>query len=131
MALSVTEDLEIERAHWVGRPKEYQTRADGSKVKAGPRPIVVKVLSWKQKERVVRKARDVKPPEVKLLADLSQRSLKRRQGVVPKLLEARRNGKVAYFIGDRLVVKDKNGNQDQRPKDDGGNLDNKVSCRLS
>ena len=41
------------------------------------------------------KAREVKPPEVKFLADLSPRSLKRRQDLVPKLLEARRNGKIA------------------------------------
>ena len=61
------------------------------------------------------KAREVKPPEVKFLADLSPGSLKRRQDLVPKLLEARRNGKIAYFIGDRLVIKDKKGNQDQRP----------------
>ena len=129
--LSITEDLEIERAHRVGRPKEYHTRADGSKIKARPRPIVVKFLSWKQKEPVVRKAREVTPPEVKFLADLSQRSLKRRQDLVPKLLEARRNGKVAYFIGDRLVVKDKGGNQDQRPKDVDTNVDDEVSFTLS
>ena len=128
--LSITDDLESERAHRVGRPKEYHTRTDGSKVKARPRPIVVKFLYWKQKERVVRKAREVKPPEVKFLADLSQRSLKRRQDLVPKL-EARRNGKVAYFIGDRLVVKDKGGNQDQRPKDVDTNVDDEVSFRLS
>ena len=129
--LSITEDLEIERAHRVGRLKEYHTRADGSKVKARPRPIIVKFLSWKQTERVVRKAREGKPPEVEFLVDLSQRSLKRRQDVVLRLLEARRNGKVAYFIGDRLVVRDKGGIQDQRPKDVDTNVDDEVSFRLS
>ena len=75
--LSITEDLEIERAHRVCRPKEYHTHADGLKVKATPRPIIVKFLSLKQKERVVRRAREVKPPEVKFLGDLSPCLLKR------------------------------------------------------
>ena len=129
--LSITENLKIERARRVGRPKEYHTGADGLKVKPRPRPIIVTFLSWKQKERVVRKARDVKPPEVKFLADLSPRSLKRIQDLVPTLVEARRNGKMAYFIGDRLVIQDKKGNQDQRPKDTDRNLDKEVSFRLS
>ena len=36
---------------------------------------------------------------------------------------------MAYFIGDRLVVKDKGGNQDQCPKDVDTNVDNEVSFR--
>ena len=105
--LGISEDLQIERAHRVGKPKAFFTRPDGSKVKARPRPIVAKFQSWKQKESVLREARAKKPDGIKFVPDLSQRTLDKRERLVPQLLDARRHGKIAYFVLDKLVVKEK------------------------
>ena len=129
--LNITEDLVIERAHRIGRPKEFHTRADGSKGKARPRPIVAKFMSWKQKEQVVRKAREVKPHDVKFVTDFSQRTLSRRHDLVPRMLEARKNGKVAYLIGSKLIVKDGKVNQSQRSVDQDESLDTEITFNSS
>ena len=39
--------------------------------------------------------------------DLSHRVMQRRKELMPKLREARSNGKIAYLVYDRLVVKDR------------------------
>ena len=39
--------------------------------------------------------------------DLAQETLDKREEQRPKFEEARRNGKIAYFILDRLVFKDR------------------------
>ena len=56
---------------------------------------------------MIKKARETKPANVKFLADFSQRTLDKRSSLIPKLEEARKIGKIAYFIADRLVIKDK------------------------
>eukprot|EP00112_Aurelia_sp_Birch-Aquarium-sp1_P002018 Seg1220.2 transcript_id=Seg1220.2/GoldUCD/mRNA.D3Y31 product="LINE-1 type transposase domain-containing protein 1" protein_id=Seg1220.2/GoldUCD/D3Y31 len=105
--LGISEDLQIERAHRVGKPKTFFTRPDGSRVKAWPRPIVAKFQSWKQKESVLKEARAKKPDGIKFFPDLSQRTLEKRERLVPQLLDARKHGKIAYFVLDKLVVKEK------------------------
>ena len=106
-ALNMDEELHVERAHGIGSKRQFVTRRDGSRVKAGPRPIAVKMTNWKQKEKVIKKAREIKPANVKFLEDFSQRTLDKRSSLIPKLEEARRVGKIAYFIADRLVIKEK------------------------
>ena len=48
--LHIDEDLKVERAHRVGRPRYAKRSHDGSKVKdePQPRPIVARFVSWKQ-----------------------------------------------------------------------------------
>ena len=41
------------------------------------------------------------------LEDYSQRTLERRRMQIPKLIEARKRGKLAFFAMDRLIIKDK------------------------
>lgn len=106
--LNLKDEMLIERAHRVGKPiKEAYTRRDGSRADARPRAIVAKFASWKQREKVLESARKVKPDGIKFVADVSQRVLDRRHEQIPKLVQARENGKLAYFVLDRLVVKDK------------------------
>ena len=73
----------------------------------------------------------MKPRDVKFVADFSQRTLSRRQELVPRMLEARQNGKVAYFIGSKLIVKDGKVNQSQRSIDQDESLDTDVTFNLS
>ena len=101
--LELPDDLKIERAHRVGRKRnESEQRADGSTY--GLRPIVAKFLSWKQREQVLSVARNKRPKGVSFFPDLSQRSLQRRKDQIPELIQARKEGKIAYFKLDKLIV---------------------------
>ena len=89
--LHIDGDLKVERAHRVGRPRYAKKSHDGSKVKVEPqpRPIVARFESWKQKEKVIKAARAIKPTNIMFLEDCSQRTLERRRMHIPKLIDAR------------------------------------------
>ena len=101
--LRIQETLHIERAHRVG--KQMSKRHDKSKNR--PRPIIAKFTYWKQKRKVLRAARELKLEGVQFYPDFAKRTLQRRASQIPKLLEERKKGKVAYFVMDQLIVKDK------------------------
>ena len=61
-------------------------------------------MGWKDKERILKKARASKPDGVKFLADLSRHTLGKRQELVPDMIAARKSGKIAYFVLDKPVV---------------------------
>ena len=120
--LGITEEVVIERAHRVGRKikNRAHNRHVGSASASGddssaspnqretmPRPIVAKIQSWKTKERIIREARIKRPKGVQFLNDFSKRTLERRASHIPEMLEAREQGKVAYMIMDRLIIRDK------------------------
>ena len=94
----------IERAHRVGkRHAPFRHLADGTKVKSHPRPIVVKFHNWKDKEKVLRAARLLKPDDVQFLEDFSKRTLDKRKAKIPELIAARKSGKRAFLVMDRIV----------------------------
>ena len=98
-------EVDIERAHRTERRKcggINQHQAD-----AKPRVIVCRLSSWKQKEAVVRKARKEKPEGLLICEDLSQATLEKRKPHLEKLRAAKQAGKSAYFILDRLIIRDK------------------------
>ena len=107
--LDIKEELVIERAHRVQRSSPSSTaRGHGrSRDDNDPKPIVARFLNWKQKEMVLRKAREVRPDGVRFVQDFAAETLQRRKEQIPKMLEARQMGKIAFFIGDRLVIKHK------------------------
>ena len=80
-------------------------RHDGSKGR--PRPIIAKFTYWKQKEKVLCAAREFKPEGVQFYPDFAKRTLQRRASQIPKLLEEQKKGKVAYFVMDLFIIKDK------------------------
>ena len=53
------------------------------------------------------------------LHNLSKRTLERRQELIPEMLEARKQGKIAYVVMDKLIIHDR-----KRPDDD--NSDDEV-----
>ena len=107
--LHIEEDLKVERAHHVGRPRYAKRSHEGSEVKVEPqpRPIVARFESWKQKEKVIKAARAIKPTNIMFLEDYSQRRLERRRMQIPKLIDARKHEKLAFFAMDKLIIKDK------------------------
>ena len=114
------DNIEIERAHRVGK---YQSRGrlrdDGSYEPPKPRPIA-KISSWKVKESIMKKARAVRPKSIKFVDDFSQRTLAKINSQVPEMLEARKRGKLPYFVVEKLVIRNKpsgpNGTQQNTPK---------------
>ena len=96
-------EIDIERAHRVERKK----KPEGAKKSGQPRTIVCRLKNWKQKEAVVRKARKEKPEGLFICEHLAVATLEKRAGQVEKLKAAKKAGKTAYFILDRLIIRDK------------------------
>ena len=101
--LGSSKSFEIERYHRVGYPGKKQSSHDRCYLNQfgrsdEPRPIVAKFLRWKDKEEVLKLARQTKPEGVRFVQDLSRRTLLRRKEQIPELIEARKRGKVAYFV---------------------------------
>ena len=49
----------------------------------------------------------MKPPSIFLSEDLANETMEKRKAQLDKLKEAKRAGKMAYFVLDRLVIKDR------------------------
>ena len=98
-------EVDIERAHRVERRRSGGINQHEAGLK--PRVTVCRLSSWKQKEAVVRKARKEKPEGLFVCEDLSQATLEKRKPQLEKLKAAKQAGKSAYFILDRLIIRDK------------------------
>ena len=85
-------DIDIKCAHRVEKRKGGNGRRR--------RTIVCRLESWKEREAVLRKARKVKPQGLFISKDLARATLEKRAAQVDKL-------KTAYFILDRLIIRDK------------------------
>ena len=98
------ESMVIERALRVGKRRDpFHHLANGTKVKSRPRPIVAKFLSWKDKDRVLRSARSIKPDGVQFLEDFSKRTLDKGKKI-PELIAAHKSGKRAFLVMDKIII---------------------------
>lgn len=93
-----TEEPLIERAHRIGAKKASQQR-----------PVVVKFNSFKDREIVLRNAKNLKGTTISVKDDVSDRVLASRRKQMEKLKEAKNNGKIAYFSLDKLIIKERYG----------------------
>ena len=66
-----------------------------------------RLRDWKQREQFLRKARREKPTDLYISEDLSPVTLQKGEPQIPKNKVAKQAGKIAYFVLDRLVVRDK------------------------
>ena len=89
------------------------------------------------KERILQEARTKRPEGVMFLNDFSKKTLERRAEKIPDMLNARREGKIAYMIMDKLIIHDRHErgkSNPGRPPDDASateysdfvNVDNEV-----
>ena len=85
--LGLTDDFEIYHCHRIGQSGKRQRR-NGSH-EDGLCPIVAKGVRWKDVERILKKAREVIPDGVTVLADLLKHTLDKTQQQVPDLIAAR------------------------------------------
>ena len=93
------EVVDIERAYQVERRKSKSGQTDQDQ----QRTILRRLRDWKQREQVLRKARREKPTGLYIGEDLSPATLQKREPQIPKLKAAKKAGKIADFVFDRLV----------------------------
>ena len=91
------QEIIIERAHRVGRKTSGESK---------PRPIIAKFLKYKDRDAVLKARRNLKGTRQTIREDFSERILKKRKDLLPKLNEARNDGKIAYLSYDKLVIKE-------------------------
>ena len=99
-------EIEIERAHRVDKRKKVGGK-QSKEEKEKPRTIVCKLKDWKQRESVIREARKVKPKGFYIAEALARSTLRKREEQIEAMKKARDAGKRAYFILDRLIIRDK------------------------
>ena len=102
--LKLTFEVNVERAHRTGK---RQNRSGNSAQQTRPRTIVCRLANWKQKDLILRAARKEKPEGFFVNEDLAAETLERRKDQMPKLKQAKQAGKMAYFVLDRLIIKDR------------------------
>ena len=68
-----------------------------------------KLRDFKQKEQILKVTRRIKSVGLYVNEDLAKETLDKREEQRPKLEGAKRNGKIAYFVLDKLIVKDRRG----------------------
>ena len=95
--LKISEKIEIERAHRVGPRNSKSLRS---------RTVVVRFLKSKDRDLVLRNSNKLKGSNIFINEDLSDSSIKKRKDLLPKLHEARRNGKVAFFRHTKLIIRE-------------------------
>lgn len=104
--LNLDHEPEIEWAHRVG-PKPRTTVPNVADGLTRPRTIVCRLCDWKQKEGILHAARQTTPSGLFVSEDLAAETLDKRSSQLDKLKEAKRAGKIAFFVLDRLIVKDR------------------------
>ena len=90
-------NIEFERAHRIGMFKE------GRK----PRPIIVKLLRFKDKQTIQACANKLKGSNIYINEDFTDAVQKKRRDLLPELKAARERGDIATLKFDKLVIKPK------------------------
>ena len=91
------ENVEIERAHRMGKRKQDQTH---------PRSIIFKLASWKTKEEILSKRKSLKDTGFYINEDFSEATNKIRKELFVKRNEQRKLGKFSVVVYDRLITRD-------------------------
>ena len=100
-----SEDIEIERAHRTGN-KRHSTEHRNEEPK--PRTIVVKLNKFKDREAILKQAKVIKCKGLYINEDFSQKVLEKRKDLLPQMMKARQDGKIAFLSFNRLIVKERN-----------------------
>ena len=97
LELEITEDIEFQRAHRIGKKKTGETR-----------PVIVRFLRFPEREMVFKRAREMQEEtNVKVYADYPKEISERRKQQWPRMKKAREEGKIAFFLKsepDKLLI---------------------------
>ena len=88
LELEITEDIEFQRAHRIGK-----------KEKGATRPVIVRFLRFPEREMVFKRVRKMQEERnVKVYADYLKEICERRKQQWPRMKKAREEGKTAFFF---------------------------------
>ena len=97
LELEITEDIEFQRAHRIGKKKTGETR-----------PLIVRVLRFPEPEIVFKRASEMQEEtNVKLYAAYPKEISERRKQQWPRMKKAREEGKTAFLLKsepDKLFI---------------------------
>lgn len=91
--------MKIERAHRTGQASPETGR---------PRTIVARFERYGDREAVVRSANKLKGTGIFINDDLCPASLQLRKSQMPRLKQAKEDGKIAFFRHTKLIIREKN-----------------------
>ena len=87
------------RASGSGNPSES--------LRSRPRTIVCRLNYWKEKEAILKSARQRKSTGLFINEDLATETIEKRQEKMERFKEDKRARKLAYFVLDKLVIRDR------------------------
>ncbi|KAK7884087.1 hypothetical protein WMY93_027210 [Mugilogobius chulae] len=97
--LQLQQTVEVERAHRTGKSSGGGDRA---------RPIVVKLLRYKDRQSILQRAKLLKGSKIFINEDFTDAVRRKRRDLMPELRAARERGDIAYLRFDKLIVHPRN-----------------------
>ena len=101
--LDITGELYIERAHRVAR---NQSSKEASNDLAKPRTIIAKLLDYKEKEEIMKRAFKLKDTGFYIREDYSKETISIRKKLWEEVKNLRKKGKYAVLKYDKIVTHD-------------------------
>ena len=95
--LGIEEDIEIDQCHRMGKRKGTR-----------PRTIICKFLRFKDKQKILMKAKKLKNSGIYIYEDFCDATNELTKSLWEQVLEHRRQGKFAYLSYRKIVVRDHN-----------------------
>ena len=96
--LEITEDVEIERCHRMGKRKGNR-----------PRTIICKFLRFKDKQKILKNAKKLKNSGIYIYEDFCNDTMELRKSLWEEVMEHRRQGKFAFLNYRSIIVRNHNG----------------------
>ena len=94
--LEIQDPIEIDRCHRMGKHKRNR-----------PRTIIFKLNKFKDKQKILRNARNLKDTGIFIYEDFCDDTMKLRKSLWEQVLEDRRQNKIAYLNCRGIVVRDR------------------------
>ena len=96
--LEITEDVEIERCHRMGKRKGNR-----------PRTIICKFLRFKDKQKILKIEKKLKNSGIYIYEDFCSDTMELRKSLWEEVMEHRRQGKFAFLNYRSIIVRNHNG----------------------
>ena len=96
--LEITEDVETERCHRMGKRKGNR-----------PRTIICKFLRFKDKQKILKNAKKLKNSGIYIYEDFCNDTMELRKSLWEEVMEHRRQGKFAFLNYRSIIVRNHNG----------------------
>ena len=93
-------NVEIDAAHRIKSPN--------SNIKKRCQTVLVRFKKLNDRNQILRNTRKLKNSNIYINEDLCEGTLLSRKAKIPELKNARESGKIAYFKGDKLIIKNRN-----------------------